>query len=107
MASIHWWGLSDRFIWLKNDGLLDRDFNPKPVYNRLKKLIKEEWMTKNMELVTDKKGQVDFRGFYGNYQLILTDADGKITTTEIHLKENGLTLFELIHDGQNPPSGNH
>jgi GH35 family endo-1,4-beta-xylanase len=107
MASIHWWGLSDRFIWLKNGGLLNGDFNPKPVYNRLKKLIREEWMTKNLELMTDKKGQVDFRGFYGNYQLILTDADGKITTTEIHLKENGSTLFELIHDSKHPPSGNH
>lgn len=95
MASIHWWGLTDRFIWLESGGLLDRDLNPKPVYHRLKKLIKEDWMTKNLELVTDKKGQIDFRGFYGTYQLTLTDENGNISTKEIHLKENDSNTFEL------------
>jgi endo-1,4-beta-xylanase len=98
MASIHWWGLSDRFIWLKNGGLIDREFNPKPVYDRLKKLIREEWMTKNLELVTDKNGQINFKGFYGTYQLILTDSKGKRSTQEIHLKEKGSNHFELIQN---------
>ncbi|HVF96552.1 MAG TPA: endo-1,4-beta-xylanase, partial [Flavisolibacter sp.] len=56
MASIHWWGLSDRMIWLKGGGLLDSAFNPKPVYNRLQKLIKETWMTKGISLATSKQG---------------------------------------------------
>ncbi|WP_373494389.1 endo-1,4-beta-xylanase [Aquiflexum sp.] len=102
MASIHWWGLSDRFIWLKNGGLIDSDFNPKPVYNRLKKLIKEDWMTKNLQLVTDPKGQVEFKGFFGKYQVILTDSKGSKSTKEIHLKEGEVNQFELIYEGLNP-----
>jgi endo-1,4-beta-xylanase len=98
MASIHWWGLSDRFIWLKEGGLLDREFNPKPVYTRLKKLIKEDWMTKNLQLETDKNGQIDFNGFFGKYQVILTNAKGKISTKEIHIKEGASNQFELVYD---------
>jgi endo-1,4-beta-xylanase len=45
VVSINWWGLSDRDIWLPGGGLIDEEYNPKPVYNRLMKLIKEDWMT--------------------------------------------------------------
>lgn len=88
MASIHWWGLSDRFIWLPGGGLLDKDFNPKPVYTRLLKLIKHDWMTKDKKLITDKKGQTKFRGFYGSYEVKVTKPGGAIQTFNIHLKEN-------------------
>jgi GH35 family endo-1,4-beta-xylanase len=69
MKSIHWWGLSDRSIWLPGGGLLDKDLNPKPVYTRLHKLIKEDWMTRGLTLTTDRRGQAKFRGFFGKYQL--------------------------------------
>lgn len=88
MVSIHWWGLSDRMIWLKGGGLLDKDFNPKPVYTKLMKLIKNDWMTKNLVLQTDKNGQVRFRGFSGDYQLVITNPDGAKLTFSTHLKEN-------------------
>jgi GH35 family endo-1,4-beta-xylanase len=87
MTSIHWWGLSDRMIWLKGGGLLDKDFNPKPVYTRLHKLIKQDWMTKNVVLKTDKTGTIKFRGFYGKYQIRVTAPDGKIQVFETHLAE--------------------
>lgn len=88
MASIHWWGLSDRMIWLKGGGLLDEAFNPKPVYTKLLKLIKEEWMTKNVMLRTDKNGQVSFRGFAGTYRVVVTNADGREQVVSAHLTEN-------------------
>jgi len=88
MVSIHWWGLSDRWIWLQGGGLLDKDFNPKPVYNRLLKLIKSDWMTKDKKLTTDKKGQTKFRGFYGNYEVKVAKPGGAMQTFSIHLKEN-------------------
>jgi len=87
MVSIHWWGLSDRFIWLKGGGLLDAAFNPKPVYNRLMKLIKSEWMTKDKKLMVDRKGQASFRGFYGKYEVKVTRPGGTMQTFTIHLKE--------------------
>lgn len=96
MESIHWWGLSDRFIWLKNGGLLDQDFNPKPVYHRLRKLIKEDWMTKGLQLNSNQKGQVDFRGFYGKYEIRITDSEGKTSKKEIHLEKGEINRFEIL-----------
>ncbi len=96
MVSIHWWGLSDRMIWLKGGGLLDKDFNPKPVYNRLMKLIKQDWMTKNVTLKTDKNGQVAFRGFYGTYQVVITKADGSQKTLITHLRENDANKHTFV-----------
>jgi endo-1,4-beta-xylanase len=87
MVSIHWWGLSDRFIWLPGGGLLDKDFNPKPVYNRLMKLIKGDWMTKNLNVATNKIGEATFRGFYGKYEIVVKKADGSVKTFNVHLKE--------------------
>ena len=87
IASINWWGLSDRNIWLKNGGLLDENYNPKPVYTALMQLIKTDWMTKNVSLTTDKNGAVSFRGFYGNYEIVATLPDGSRQTKRVHLRE--------------------
>jgi GH35 family endo-1,4-beta-xylanase len=93
IVSITWWGLSDRDIWLEGGGLLDKEYNPKQVYTRLMKLIKQDWMTKNVNLTTDKKGQVNFRGFYGQYQIIISKPDGSKKTFDIHLGEKGLNKW--------------
>jgi endo-1,4-beta-xylanase len=95
VASITWWGFSDKSIWLKGGGLLDKDYNPKPVYTRLHKLIKEDWMTKNLNLSTDKSGQINFRGFYGKYQIKVTKADGIIQLFDAHLAEKANNQWEF------------
>ena len=87
VISINWWGLSDRNIWQKGGGLITEEYEPKPVYNRLKKLIHEEWNT-NLLINTDKNGEIKFRGFYGKYDVILTTDDGKIHSFDIHLNKN-------------------
>lgn len=89
VASINWWGLSDQSIWLKGGGLLDADYNPKPVYTALLKLIKEDWMTKNVSLSTGKAGTTTFRGFYGQYDIVVTKPDGTRQTQRVHLREKG------------------
>ncbi len=95
VASITWWGLSDKSIWLKGGGLLDEEYNPKPVYNRLLKLIKEDWMTKNVQLKSDKNGQVAFRGFYGKYKIGITKPDGTTQTLDIHVSEKEPNQWKL------------
>lgn len=95
VVSINWWGLSDRNIWLPGGGLIDEEYNPKPVYNRLMKLIKEDWMTKNLVLQTDKKGVINFRGFYGKYQVKITKPDGSTKVMDIHIKEKGENKWEV------------
>ncbi len=97
VASINWWGLSDKNIWLKNGGLLDKDYNPKPVYNTLLKLIKQDWMTKNVALKTDKNGSATFKGFFGKYDIMVTKTDGSKQILTIHLgkKEANIWTFTL------------
>lgn len=93
MSSIHWWGLSDRMIWLKGGGLLDAAFNPKSVYTRLLKLIKGDWMTKNLSVKTDKAGSLNFRGFYGTYEVKINRPDGSVKTVTFHLAENNQNRY--------------
>ena len=97
VASINWWGLSDKDIWLKGGGLLDKDYNPKPVYNTLLKLIKQDWMTKNVALKTDKNGGAMFKGFFGKYEVIVTKTDGSKQSLTLHLgkKEANTWTFTL------------
>ena len=95
VASITWWGLSDKSIWLKGGGLLNDEYNPKPVYNKLLKLIKEDWMTKNVQLKSDKNGQVAFRGFFGKYAIAITKPDGTKQTLDIQLSEKENKQWKL------------
>lgn len=97
MVSIHCWGFTDRTAWIPGGGFLDKNYNPKPVYIRLLKLIKEDWMTKNVVLTTDKNGHATFRGFFGNYDLVITKPDGTKQTLNLHLKEkeSGSWTFKL------------
>lgn len=95
VVSINWWGLSDRNIWLPGGGLIDEEYNPKPVYNRLMKLVKEDWMTKNLTLTSDKKGFVKFRGFYGKYQVKISLPDGSFQVFDLHLKEKAENQWEF------------
>jgi len=86
VKSINWWGLSDRYIWNERPqaGLIDENYRPKPVYTRLRKLIKGEWMT-NVSGKTDDGGAYNFRGFFGMYKVVLKTEDGRHQTFEIHV----------------------
>ncbi len=67
VKAITWWDLQDG-MWLgAPSGLLRNDMMPKPAYNALKRLIKEEWWTGPLQLKTDAAGKVNFRGFLGDY----------------------------------------
>lgn len=87
VESINWWGLSDRNIWLPQGGLIDEEYRPKPVYNRLDSLINRAWKTK-ISTSPDKNGTISFRGYYGEYNVILTTASGKIYSYPLHLRKD-------------------
>ena len=96
VKSINWWGLSDRYIWQErpSGGLIDENYNPKPVYTKLHKLIKNEWMTSTSGR-TDEDGSIDFRGFYGRYKIVLKAKEGTIHTFEIHLDKGEENRWEF------------
>lgn len=64
-------------------GLLRFDMTEKPAYKRLRHLIKEVWTT-NETLTADKDGLVNFRGFYGEYEVTV----GK-KTYNVNFDKNG------------------
>ena len=86
VVSINWWGFSDRRIWLPGGGLVDEEYRPKPIYERIYKLFHEKWRT-NLITATDKKGEVHFRGFYGNYDIKLIAEDGTVKIFPVHVRK--------------------
>lgn len=75
-------------------GLLRFDLTPKPAYTRLKNLIKNVWHTSEA-LVTDDNGSIDFRGFYGKYELTITEGD-KTAVKEIMLSSKEPGVIKII-----------
>ena len=56
-------------------GLLRFDMTPKPAYYALDNLINKKWHTE-LNLILNDEGCVNFRGFYGDYEIEITK-DGK------------------------------
>ena len=75
-------------------GLLRFDLSPKPAYYKIKELLQEKWHTEE-ELVTDKDGRVEFRGFFGEYELVIT-ANGRTVTRKIHLSSKSDNARSVI-----------
>jgi GH35 family endo-1,4-beta-xylanase len=71
MQSINWWGFSDKNIWQENGGLVDENLQPKEVYRTLDRLINTKWKTNLNNLSPNNKGKVEFRGFKGDYKIIV------------------------------------
>ena len=97
VVSFNIWGLSDRNSWLPKGGLIDEEYRPKPIYDRLKKLIREEWHT-SLSAKSDAAGMVKFRGFYGSYKVTLRTADGRERQFELNLQKGGevRTVFTAV-----------
>ncbi|MCK5564918.1 MAG: endo-1,4-beta-xylanase [Planctomycetes bacterium] len=69
VEAIVWWSITDLQPWRGMPaGLLDADGNPKPVYTELDRLINGEWKTR-ITGKTVREGRVDFKGFYGSYEV--------------------------------------
>jgi GH35 family endo-1,4-beta-xylanase len=97
VASINWWGLSDRNSWLPGGGLVDEEYGPKPVYNMLDKLINQTWKT-NTSGQTDDQGTISFRGFWGEYEITLKSPDGKIHIFPVHVRKNEENKWVFVVD---------
>jgi hypothetical protein len=98
VVSVHFWGLSDRHIWLPGGGLLDKEYRPKPIYERIRRLIREEWMTRSVSLRTDERGRFRFRGFYGAYRMHVSAPTYPETVFDLNLTMEGPAKFQFKLD---------
>jgi endo-1,4-beta-xylanase len=70
VQAITYWGLLDEGAWLGAPaGLVRTDGTPKPGYDALRRLVKQEWWLPPTTLRTDGTGRVAVRGFLGDYRL--------------------------------------
>jgi endo-1,4-beta-xylanase len=87
VVSINWWGLSDRTSWLPGGGLLDEQDRPKPVYERLSRLFRQEWTTR-LDTRTDAEGTLSFRGYFGDYDLVVERPGRRTPTLPIRVRSH-------------------
>lgn len=102
--AITWWNFPDGGATSDENkvacGLLDREMRPKPAYQALHKLIREDWRTRAAG-VTQADGMVKLRGFHGQYRvgiegngaakettLAITPGDSTTITCRLGAKEN-------------------
>lgn len=74
-------------------GLLRFDMSPKPAYYRIKELFEKRWRTQ-IDASSDDSGQLQFKGFYGNYDVEVT-VDGKTATHSVSLRKGANNEFEI------------
>jgi len=78
VEAITYWGMGDRSMWLgAPGGLLRKDGSPKPSFERLRSLIKDEWWLAPTTMRTDENGEITVSGWKGAYQIAAPD--GAIT----------------------------
>jgi hypothetical protein len=81
VQAINYWGLTDDGAWLgAPGGLVRSDGTPKPSYDVLKALVKEEWWVPPTVVRTDAQGQLTVTGFFGDYEL---SAHGRTARIEL------------------------
>lgn len=95
---ITWWNLPDAGGAAGHEstlasGLLNSDLSPKPAYEALQRLIREEWRTR-LTTVTDRDGVLRFRGFHGGYRLCVGGQQHGF-----NLRKNGEAVLTLIFKG--------
>jgi GH35 family endo-1,4-beta-xylanase len=68
VEAITYWDLSDAYTFQGAPvGLLRQDMTPKPAYEALRRMVRDEWWTGPVQRITDAGGVLRFRGFLGGY----------------------------------------
>jgi hypothetical protein len=88
VKAITWWDLTDAFACLGIPcGLLRRNGAPKPAYERLQRLIHEEWRSSGT-IATDERGKACAEGYAGHYTVV-AEVNGTRLRGRFHLGDRG------------------
>lgn len=79
VEAVTWWDFTDQNAWQGAPaGLVRADMTPKPVYERLKELVKNRWWTRT-ETTIEADGEARFRGFFGQYKVTAKSGSRQLT----------------------------
>lgn len=96
VTAISWWDFCDVGAWVEGGGMLRADLSPKPVYDKLHRLIHEEWNTR-AEGTAGADGTFILNGFYGEYKVIAKH-NGKSREALMTLAPGGAEEFVVTLD---------
>ncbi len=105
MEAVIYWNVVDGYAYRAEPGdmtagenvyhgaLLRFDMSEKPAWKTLKRLIREEWHTE--AAVKAQNGEAFFRGFYGDYDLVV-HAGGRTLPRRIRLSKQANNVFTVV-----------
>jgi len=77
-------------------GLINSNLVPRESFYTLKRLITEKWTTR-LQMKTDANGQIEFRGFAGDYNIIIRDKDF-VKNFTVHVFEGESNAYQIRFD---------
>ena len=94
VEAITWWDFSDQGAWRGAPaGFLRDDMSPKPAYEILKNLVRNEWRTRTRTTLAPG-GLARFRGFLGQYRIDV-QSGGRRLTGSFALEKGGRKTIEV------------
>lgn len=100
--SLCYWGIADEGAWLGAPaGLVRLDGTPKPSYDALRHLVKNEWWLAPTTVQTDDAGRVAITGYAGDYDIVLDGARVSVPVTagEVTQVEARVSAMARRHRG--------
>jgi GH35 family endo-1,4-beta-xylanase len=98
VAALTWWDFSDDHAWQRAAaGFLRKDMSPKPVYERLHRLIRDEWWT-DKKGKTNNKGMWITRATYGTHLIQVRAPSGMVAERTVDFHAGKLTRAEIVVD---------
>ncbi|MFC5381740.1 endo-1,4-beta-xylanase [Aquipuribacter nitratireducens] len=92
VEAVTYWGLTDAGAWLGAPaGLVRHDGTPKPAYDALRALVRDEWWHPRRTYRTDATGRLRLRGWRGEYSLRVEEAGGAAAATFV-LGDDGVVV---------------
>ncbi len=90
VQAVTYWGITDGGAWLgAPGGLVRADGTPKPAYDALHQLVKEDWWLAPTPLRTDDVGRVTVRGWLGDYDVVAGGRPVSATPSTFALTSQG------------------
>lgn len=95
LRAISWWDFTDLGAWQNAPaGWLRSDMSPKPVYEKMKSLIKGQWWT-NLEGTTNAHGEFKTRAFYGEHRIAAELPNGERRSKDVSWQSQGHNQFTI------------